>query len=124
MKCDKDLCLNFWYDFKKLLWKDELNPRVRCAFGDVLIWSIDHKEVLILISQASMSIKVDRNASQLERMTLVKPKIEIKATLRNASSTVFEQGYEETCISNLAMSVFILQQLVWTTSNYWAQSRW
>ena len=59
-----------------------------------------------------MSIKVDRNASQLERMTLVKPKIEIKATLRNASSTVFEQGYEQTYISNLAMSVFILQQLV------------
>ena len=54
-----------------------------------------------------MSIKVVRNASQLERMTLVKPKIEIKATLRNASSTVFEQGYEETYISKLAMSVFI-----------------
>ena len=55
-----------------------------------------------------MSIKVDRNASQLERMTSVKPKIEIKATLRNASSTVFEQGYEEIYISNLAMRVFIL----------------
>ena len=37
MKCDQDLCLNFWYDFKKILWKDELNPRVRCAFGNVLI---------------------------------------------------------------------------------------
>ena len=36
MKCDQDLCLNFWYDFKKLLWQDELNPRVRCAFGNVL----------------------------------------------------------------------------------------
>ena len=35
MKCDQDLCLNFWYDFKKLLWQDELNPRVRCAFGNV-----------------------------------------------------------------------------------------
>ena len=23
------------YDFKKLLWQDELNPRVRCAFGNV-----------------------------------------------------------------------------------------
>ena len=60
-----------------------------------------------------MSIKVVRNASQLERMTLVKPKIETKATLRNASSTVFEQGYEETyTYLNSAMSVFILQQLV------------
>ena len=35
MKCDQDLCLNFWYDFKKLLWQHELNPRVRCAFGNV-----------------------------------------------------------------------------------------
>ena len=35
MKCDQDLCLNFWYDFKMLLWQDELNPRVRCAFGNV-----------------------------------------------------------------------------------------
>ena len=34
---DQDLCLNLWNDFKKLLWKDELNPRVRCAFGNVLI---------------------------------------------------------------------------------------
>ena len=31
----QDLCLNFWYDLKKLLWQDELNPRVRCAFGNV-----------------------------------------------------------------------------------------
>ena len=33
---DQDLCLNLWNYFKKLLWKDELNPRVRCAFGNVL----------------------------------------------------------------------------------------
>ena len=40
MKCDQDLCLNLWYDFKKLLWQDELNPRVRCAFGNVfyIVW--------------------------------------------------------------------------------------
>jgi len=31
MKCDQDLC----YDLKKLRWQDELNPRVRCAFGNV-----------------------------------------------------------------------------------------
>ena len=35
MKCNQDLCLNLWYDLKKLLWQDELNPRVRCAFGNV-----------------------------------------------------------------------------------------
>ena len=29
---DQDLCLNLWYGLKKL---DELNPRVRCAFGNV-----------------------------------------------------------------------------------------
>ena len=39
MKCDQDLCLNFWYDFKKLLWQDELNPRVCCAFGNVFYWT-------------------------------------------------------------------------------------
>ena len=37
MKCDQDLCLNLCYDLKKLLWQDELNPRVRCAFGNVYI---------------------------------------------------------------------------------------
>ena len=40
MKCDQDLCLNFWYDFKMLLWQDELNPRVRCAFGNVFIFHL------------------------------------------------------------------------------------
>ena len=37
MKCDQDLFLNLWYDLKKLLLQDELNPRVRCAFGNVWI---------------------------------------------------------------------------------------
>ena len=37
MKFEQDLCKSSWYDFKKLLWKDELNPRVRCAFGNVYI---------------------------------------------------------------------------------------
>ena len=32
---DHDLCLNLWHGLKKLLWQDELNPRVRCAFGNV-----------------------------------------------------------------------------------------
>ena len=39
MKCAQDLCLNLWYDLKKLLWQDELNPRVRCAFGNVFWWN-------------------------------------------------------------------------------------
>ena len=33
-----DLCLKF--DLKKLLWQDELNPRVRCAFGNVSFISV------------------------------------------------------------------------------------
>ena len=37
MKCDQDLCFNLRYDLKNLLWQDELNPRVRCAFGNVFI---------------------------------------------------------------------------------------
>ena len=37
MKSDQDLFENLWYDLKKLLWlQTELNPRVRCAFGNVL----------------------------------------------------------------------------------------
>ena len=43
MKCDQDLCLNLWYDLNKLLWQDELNPRVRCAFGNVLKIQLERK---------------------------------------------------------------------------------
>ena len=32
---DQDLWNNFRYDLKKLLWYAELNPRVRCVFGNV-----------------------------------------------------------------------------------------
>ena len=35
MKFDQDLCWNSYYDLKKLLWQAGLNPRVRCAFGNV-----------------------------------------------------------------------------------------
>ena len=36
-KFDQDLCLNLWYyPLGYLGIKDELNPRVRCAFGNVL----------------------------------------------------------------------------------------
>ena len=48
MKCDQDLCLNFWYDFKKLLWQDELNPRVRCAFGNVFFIFRDIFHILLV----------------------------------------------------------------------------
>ena len=34
MKSNQDLFENLWYDLKKLLWWAELNPRVRCAFGN------------------------------------------------------------------------------------------
>ena len=40
---DQDLCLNLWYDLKKLLWQDELNPRVRCAFGNVCFCDVNIK---------------------------------------------------------------------------------
>ena len=32
------LCKNLWYDLKKLLWWAKLNPRVRCAFGNVFLF--------------------------------------------------------------------------------------
>ena len=35
MKCDQDLCLKLCYDLKKLLWQDELNPRV---LWQCLLW--------------------------------------------------------------------------------------
>ena len=38
IKSNQDLFENLWYDLKKLLWWAELNPRVRCAFGNVYIW--------------------------------------------------------------------------------------
>ena len=38
MKCDQDLFLNLWYDLKKLLLQNELNPQVRSAFGNVSIF--------------------------------------------------------------------------------------
>ena len=41
MKSNQDLFENLWYDLKKLLWWAELNPRVRCAFGNVfIIWCV------------------------------------------------------------------------------------
>ena len=40
MECDQELFLNLCYDLKKLLWQDELNPRVRGAFGNVLSLSL------------------------------------------------------------------------------------
>ena len=49
MKCDQDLCLNLWYDFKKLLWQDELNPRVRCAFGNVSFQSFQIQRMRLLL---------------------------------------------------------------------------
>ena len=37
---DQDSCLNLWYDLKKLFWWDVLNPRVRCAFGNVFSFAL------------------------------------------------------------------------------------
>ena len=36
---------NLRYDLKKLLWKAELNPRVRCAFGNVYRWHIQNRQL-------------------------------------------------------------------------------
>ena len=55
MKCDQDLCLNLWYDLQKLLWQDERNPRVRCAFGNV--WAIIMHPVVFLVHSASIGTK-------------------------------------------------------------------
>ena len=60
MKCDQDLFLNFWYDLKNLLLQDEFNPRVRCAFGNVLI-----QAPLSYILEATPSHGVDKRKALL-----------------------------------------------------------
>ena len=45
-----------------------------------------------ITEQATTKIKVNRTATRLERIKVVKPKISINATLVNVSGTVFEQG--------------------------------
>ena len=52
MKCVQDLCLNSWYDPKSYFGKiiEKLNPRVRCAFGNVYKYSTKSKN-----SQARVS---------------------------------------------------------------------
>ena len=47
---DQDLCLNLWHGLKKLLWQDELNPRVRCAFGNVFFATSNWKPSKSLIT--------------------------------------------------------------------------
>ena len=58
---DQDLYLNLCYDPKKLIWLVKLNPRVRCAFGNVYhskqpsyrpIWVID-----ILVHNRKKAVK-------------------------------------------------------------------
>ena len=42
-----------WYDLKKLLWQDELNPRVRCAFGNVFeMWLHLNKSMSLVHSRS------------------------------------------------------------------------
>ena len=38
MKCDQDLCLNFWYDLRMLLWQDELTLLAATATGTFTIF--------------------------------------------------------------------------------------
>ena len=41
--------ITIWYDLKKLLWKDELNTRVRCAFGNVWSFGLLWKQFLQIV---------------------------------------------------------------------------
>ena len=59
MKCDQDLCLNLRYDLKKLLWQDELNPRVRCAFGNVLLLNAAFRMILTLLDLSSRFAQIN-----------------------------------------------------------------
>ena len=52
MEFEQGLCKSSLYDFKKLLWKDELNPRVRCAFGNVFF-------VIVIVDDEQFDVVVD-----------------------------------------------------------------
>jgi hypothetical protein len=58
MKFDQELCLNLLYDFKKSLWQDELNPRVRCAFGNVSLRRLLNRPTLsfVFVAWACLSV--------------------------------------------------------------------
>ena len=58
MKCDQDLCLNLCYDLKKLLWQDQHNPRVRCAFGNVLE---DQRYICIWLPKLNITLRLHPN---------------------------------------------------------------
>ena len=46
MYFDQDLRLNLWYEFGNY----ELNPRVRCAFGNVyIIWEIQISQMKMVL---------------------------------------------------------------------------
>ena len=79
MKCDQDLCLNLWYDLKKLLCQDELNPRVRC-FDIICSFSCPAKlaHMAILRMEPFLQLSNLRSAQQgtlcvifLQLMTLI-----------------------------------------------------
>ena len=58
------VCLNLSYDLKKLLWQDELNPRVRCAFGNVL-WFLQELFDHIVTNRKGTPAHPSRNGSHV-----------------------------------------------------------
>ena len=96
MKCDQDLCLIFWYDLKKLLWQDELNPRVRCAFGNVFpSFTLWHKTSLLVVvknlSKAVLWSFSDRHLKQ-----------------RHPFQTIWDMAYRRVFVSSIEIWILSL----------------
>jgi hypothetical protein len=68
MKFDQDLCLNLLYDFKKSLWQDELNPRVRCAFGNVSSFRLLNRPTLLSLSRGLVLSVLNSECNTLHDM--------------------------------------------------------
>ena len=71
MKYNLDLYLILWYDLKKLLCQEELNPRVRCAFGNVLNKNLMAESI---VNDQPTSKTVTRSRSSEQQESIVSPR--------------------------------------------------
>ena len=80
------------YDFKKLLWKDEFNPRVRCAFGNVSNYKLTIAAMFnIMTLQAWRGLRRQRQAQPNDKSEKVADQKRPQATCQEfvISSRIF-----------------------------------
>ena len=97
MKFDQDLCKNLQYELKKLLWKADFNPRVRCIFSKVFNKIHTYKIILILkmlklialkmifphlfLSNSSLGLLISNSPSTTKRLSFVNKTISLLTLL-------------------------------------------